>query len=61
MSIAKFIVPLGILTYSLAVTTVVSGLLHVKLENHKLIAFITIALATLHIGLVIYLKFFSGR
>jgi len=58
MNISDFIVPLGILTYSLAVVTALSGTLGMKLQNHRLLAIITIALATLHGGLVIYLKFF---
>jgi hypothetical protein len=58
MNIGSFIVPLGILTYTMAATTLLSGLLRAKLRNHKLLAYITIALATLHGGLVIYLKFF---
>ena len=58
MNIGSFIVPLGILTYTMAAITLLSGLFRAKLKNHKLLAYITIALATLHGGLVIYLKFF---
>lgn len=58
MRIDDFIIPLGILTYTSAVITLISGLLRVKLQIHKTEAFVTVALATLHAALVIYLKFF---
>lgn len=56
----KFIIPLGILTYSLALITLLSGLRRVKMQNHQLLAYITIALATLHASLVIYVNYFLG-
>ena len=58
MNISEFIVPLGILTYSLVLVTALSGIFRIKLKNHRLLALIAVALATLHGGLVIYLKYF---
>jgi hypothetical protein len=57
MNISEFIVPLGILTYSMVLVTALSGIFHMKLKNHRFLAIIAVALATLHGGLVIYLKY----
>ena len=54
----KFIIPLGILTYLMVLITLISGLRRVKIQNHQLLAYITIALASCHATLIIYLKYF---
>jgi hypothetical protein len=46
-------IPLGITTYLMALITVVSGLYRVKLNTHKLLAGVTIFLASLHAILVL--------
>ena len=53
MDIIKIIKPLGILTYLLVLATIISGLLRIKMKNHKLLAFTAIALATIHAALVL--------
>ena len=59
MDLGRFVIPLGILTYTLLLVTVLSGLFRVKLKlnfkHHKLLALLTIVLATIHAGIVIYL------
>ncbi len=60
MNLGRFVIPLGILTYTLLLTTILSGLFRVKLKlklkHHKLLALLTIVLATIHAGIVIYLR-----
>ena len=59
MDLSRFIIPLGILTYTLLLATILSGLfrikLKLKLKHHKLLALSTIILATMHAGIIIYL------
>jgi hypothetical protein len=56
----RLIIPFGILTYTLLLTTILSGLfrvkLKIKLKHHKLLALMTIISATVHAGIVIYLQ-----
>jgi len=56
MNLFKLVMPLGIATYLLALLTIISGLKKAKLTTHKLLATLTIILATCHAGLIIYLK-----
>lgn len=58
MKIVLLVKPLGILTYLLAMSTIVSGLKRIELRYHHALAFTTIAIATLHGGLIVYLTFF---
>jgi len=55
---ADLILPLGIVTYITALITIISGLKGIEIKKHKILAYITIALATLHASLVIYLNYF---
>ena len=59
MGLVRFVISLGILTYTLLLATILSGLFRVKLKlkfkHHKLLALLTIILATIHAGTVIYL------
>ena len=59
MDLGRFVIPLGIVTYTLLLATILSGLFRVKLKlkfkYHKLLALLTIILATIHAGIVIYL------
>lgn len=55
----KLIIPLGILAYIMLLITIISGVRRINLKYHKILAFITIALATLHAALVIYV--YSAR
>ena len=59
MNLARFVIPLGILTYTLLLATILSGLIRVKLKlklkYHKLLALFTIITATMHAGIIIYL------
>ena len=59
MDLDRFVIPLGILTYTLLLAAILSGLFRVKLKlkfkYHKLLALLTIAMATIHAGTVIYL------
>lgn len=59
MAVQDLVVPLGILTYLTATTTLITGLKRVNVNIHKILAYLTLGLATLHAGLVIYLKYFS--
>ena len=54
MELYKLIMPLGILTYSFALITVITGLKKIKIKNHTALGIITIALATIHALLVIF-------
>ena len=60
MNLGRFVIPLGILTYVLLSATILSGFfrakLQLKLKHHKLLALLTIVLATMHAGIIIYLK-----
>ena len=56
----KLIVPLGIVTYSLVLLTAISGKMGVKINFHRLLAGLTILLATGHAFLVLRLVL-SGR
>ena len=56
MEVARLIGPLGIITYSLLLFTVLSGVLKWQMKTHKLIAGITLALATIH-GLLVIIYF----
>ncbi len=47
------IITLGIVTYIFMAITVISGFKRVKLKYHRILAIISIALATAHGGLVI--------
>ncbi|OGC04843.1 hypothetical protein A2276_02630 [candidate division WOR-1 bacterium RIFOXYA12_FULL_43_27] len=58
MNLGGLVVPLGIITYFLVLLTILSGLLHFKLNYHKTLAALTILFASLHAGLIIYFKFF---
>lgn len=53
MELGRLMIPLGITTYLMALITVVSGLYRVKLNTHKLLAGVTIFLASLHAILVL--------
>ncbi|MFH2068362.1 MAG: hypothetical protein ABII89_02710 [Candidatus Omnitrophota bacterium] len=59
MDLDLFVVPLGVLAYTLLVATILSGLFRVKfklkLRHHKLPALLTVILATVHAGTIIYL------
>ncbi|MDD4179497.1 MAG: hypothetical protein PHH14_05560 [Candidatus Margulisbacteria bacterium] len=59
MDIELTIKSLGILTYLLALSTLLTGLKRTKLSIHRTLAFTTLALATLHGAIVIYLTFFA--
>ncbi len=52
--LANLIIPLGIVTYLSLILGIISGVRRWKLKTHKIIAIITIILATLHATLVIY-------
>jgi len=54
MKLYEFIKPLGILTYIALLITLFSGMKKWKLETHKLLATIAIALATIH-GIIVYI------
>ena len=58
MNIAELIFPFGVATYSMLILTILSGALHIRVDVHRALAAITIILATLHAGIVLYLKFF---
>jgi hypothetical protein len=53
MDLHSIIVPLGILTYSCLMITLLSGLFHWQLKFHKFFAITTIVLATTHMLIVI--------
>lgn len=59
MGLGWFVILLGILTYTLLLATILSGLFRVKLKlkfkYHKLLALLAIFMATIHAGTVIYL------
>ncbi|MCU0641344.1 MAG: hypothetical protein MUC35_04570 [Candidatus Margulisbacteria bacterium] len=46
---------LGIITYALVLTTVLSGLLRAKLSLHKALAIAAVTAATIHGGLILFL------
>jgi hypothetical protein len=50
----NIIIPLGILTYTMLLITIVSGIRRINMQHHKMLAFTTIALATIHAAVVIY-------
>jgi len=60
MDLGRLVLPLGILTYILVLAAILSGLfrskLKLKLKHHKLLALLAIVLATMHAGIIIYLK-----
>lgn len=58
MLLTKLIEPLGIATYVMVLLTVLTGarVIKVKVARHKLLALVTLLLATLHGALVIYLE-----
>lgn len=60
MDLDRFIIPFGILTYTLLLATILSGLfrakLRLKLKHHKLLGLLTIISASIHAGIVIYLQ-----
>ena len=63
MDVDKIIVPLGILTYAGLISTVLSGVLFMKfhvrwlsLKWHAALAILTVLLASLHAGIVIFLE-----
>jgi hypothetical protein len=53
MNVYKFIKPLGIITYSLFLFTLLSGLLRWKLKFHRFLAISTLVFATIHALIVI--------
>ena len=58
MNFAKLIVPLGITTYVFLATTILLALFRKKIKQkwfllHRISAFITIALATIHFVLIL--------
>ena len=59
MDLDRFVIPLGVLTYTLLLAAILSGLfrakLKLKLKHHKLLALLAIILATMHAGIIIYL------
>jgi hypothetical protein len=59
MNIDLWLKPLGILTYLLLLATLIGGLTRVKLQYHKLLAYTTLGVASLHGGLIIYLTYFA--
>jgi len=60
MDLSKYIIPLGIFTYSFMLLAVLTGIriIKVKVKVHKAIAIIGIIGATIHVALVIYLNYF---
>ena len=56
MDVYRFVVPLGIATYLFLLATILTGLLRrrFKFRYHKTLALITISLATLHAGVILY-------
>ncbi|MFH1415668.1 MAG: hypothetical protein ABIH89_06255 [Elusimicrobiota bacterium] len=54
MEIYQFVKPLGILTYLMVAVTILSGLFKWKLKRHKLLAILTMAIATAHALIVIF-------
>ena len=51
--------PLGILTYLLLLATLLGGLKRIKLQYHRTLAYTTLAVASLHGGLILYLTYFA--
>jgi len=51
---------LGVVTYCFLVTTILVGsrIIKISFKRHKLLAFITLTIATIHAGLFVYLNFF---
>jgi len=49
----KFIKPLGIIAYCLLWATLLSGLLRLKVSYHKILAIISLIIASLHLILVL--------
>ena len=45
--------PLGILTYIMILTTLITGLRRIKLSYHQLLAYATLLVASLHACLVL--------
>ncbi len=58
--IFKLILPFGITTYALLVTSLIMGMAKAPLKLHKVIAVITLIFATLHAGIIIYAKLSRG-
>jgi len=59
MDLDILIIPLGILTYAMVIATIISGLRMINIKHHKLLAYLTISLATFHAVLV--LIYFFGK
>jgi len=53
MEFWKFIKPLGITTYILLFLTLLSGLFRFKLKYHKILAILTLVIASIHALIVI--------
>ncbi len=58
MGLYDLVMPFGIVTYVLILLAVLTGIRRIKLHPkwHKRIAFTALVFATLHAGIVIYLK-----
>ena len=60
MEISELIKPLGIVTYTFVILTFLAGLLRaklkLKLKHHKALAWVAVALASLH-GLLVLIYF----
>lgn len=59
MQLYKLIVPLGLTAFIFLLATGFAGAMKAKLKTHKLLASIAIIAATLHVSLIIYLKYFA--
>jgi len=53
MNIYVFIKPLGIIAYGMVFITAISGILHWKIKQHKLLAIIALAIVTIHALIVL--------
>jgi hypothetical protein len=60
MFLSKLIIPLGIATWAVMLLTILTGrrIIKAKLSVHKALAAATIAAATIHGLIVIYLNYF---
>lgn len=60
MNLYSFILPLGIISYSLLLLTILTGarVIKVKISYHKLLGILTLITVTLHASLAIYLSYF---
>jgi hypothetical protein len=60
MDLYRLLIPLGIFSYSFMLLAVLTGtrVIKVKVKHHKLFAMISIAGASIHLVIVLYLYYF---